>query len=42
LKADTVLLERFSEITLAGLTPNAQSGRLQLEIRLGLKDIKTP
>jgi hypothetical protein len=42
LKADTVLLERFREITLAGLTPNAQSGRLQLEIKLGLKDIKTP
>ena len=42
LKTDTVLLERFSEITLAGLTPNAQTGRLQLEIKLRLKDINKP
>jgi hypothetical protein len=42
LKTDAVLLEIFSEITLAGLTPNAQTGRLQLEIKMRLNDVKKP
>lgn len=42
LKTDTILLERFAEITLAGLTPNAQTGRLQLEIKMRLKAAEKP
>lgn len=42
LKSDAVLLDKFNEITLAGLNPNPQSGRLQLEITLRLKDTKKP
>lgn len=42
LKADSFFIERFGEITLAGLTPNPQSGRLQFEIKLRLKDAKKP
>ena len=43
LKTDPIFAEKFREITLAGLSPNPQSGgRLQLEIRLLLKEPKKP
>ncbi|MBC7369530.1 MAG: hypothetical protein H7343_22405 [Undibacterium sp.] len=42
LKSDAVFSEKFSEITLAGLNPNPQTGRLQLEIKLQLREGKKP
>jgi len=42
LKTDAVFSSKFIEITLAGLNPNPQSGRLQLEIKLRLKEDKKP
>jgi hypothetical protein len=42
LKADPVFLGKFSEITLSGLNPNPQSGRLQLEMTFRLKQPKKP
>ncbi len=42
LKADPFFLGKFGEITLAGLNPNPQSGRLQLEMTFRLKQPKKP
>jgi hypothetical protein len=42
LKTDAVFSAKFTDISLAGLNPNAQTGRLQLEIKLRLKEAKKP
>ena len=42
LKTDPVFMAKFGDIILAGLNPNPQSGRLQLEITLRLKEGKKP
>jgi hypothetical protein len=42
LKSDAFFSEKFSEIALAGLNPNPQSGRLQFEIKLTLREPKKP
>ena len=42
LKFDAFFSEKFSEITLAGLNPHPQSGRLQFEIKLTLREPKKP
>ena len=42
LKTDALFSSKFTDISLAGLNPNPQSGRLQLEIKLRLKEAKKP
>lgn len=42
LKTDALFSSKFTDISLAGLNPNPQSGRLQLEIKLRLKETKKP
>lgn len=42
LKTDALFSAKFTDISLAGLNPNPQSGRLQLEIKLRLKETKKP
>lgn len=42
LKTDALFAGKFTDISLAGLNPNPQSGRLQLEIKLRLKETKKP
>jgi hypothetical protein len=42
LKTDALFSGKFTDISLAGLNPNPHSGRLQLEIKLRLKETKKP